>query len=94
MLPKSTMISMVGGSDIGPHNPLWGLLAGYNKQIVTVHDGVGQELSALVYVMDEKLRDLTMPHLGYYDIILQGYCQSGLLEAALKKVLNHAVREV
>ena len=66
----------------------------YDKQMVTVRDGSGQDLSVLVYIMDERFRDPTMPHPGYYDIIVEGYRQNGLPEAALKKALDHAVREV
>ena len=61
---------------------------------MTVRDGLGQSLSVMAYIMDERFREPMLPTTHYYNGILEGYRQNGLPVAALKKAWNHAVREV
>ncbi len=66
----------------------------YNKEQVTVRDGLGRELSVMAYVMDERFREPQMPSTDYYNGILKGYRQNRLPVTALKKAWDHAVQEV
>ena len=62
--------------------------------MVTVRDGLGRSLSAMVYIMDERFREPMLPTDSYYNGILEGYQQNGLPVTALKQAWDHAVREV
>lgn len=66
----------------------------YDKQTVTVRDGLGRELPVMAYIMDERFREPMLPTEPYYNGILEGYRQNGLPEASLKKAWEHAVQEV
>ena len=66
----------------------------YDKRMVTVRDGLGRSLSAMVYIMDERFREPKLPTDSYYNGILEGYRQNGLPVTALKQAWDHAVREV
>ena len=66
----------------------------YDKRMVTVRDGLGRLLSAMVYIMDERFREPKLPTDSYYNGILEGYRQNGLPVTALKQAWDHAVREV
>lgn len=66
----------------------------YDKRMVTVRDGLGRSLSAMVYIMDERFREPMLPTDSYYNGILEGYRQNGLPVTALKQAWDHAVREV
>ena len=66
----------------------------YDKRTVTVRDGLGRELSVMVYVMDERFREPMLPSTVYYSGILEGYKWSGLPVAALKKAWEHVMQEV
>lgn len=66
----------------------------YDKQTVTVRDGLGRELPVMAYIMDERFREPMLPTEPYYNGILEGYRQNGLPEVSLKKAWEHAVQEV
>ena len=66
----------------------------YDKRMVTVRDGLGRSLSAMVYIMDERFREPMLPTDSYYNGILEGYQQNGLPVTALKQAWDHAVQEV
>lgn len=66
----------------------------YDKRMVTVRDGLGRSLSAMVYIMDERFREPMLPTDSYYNGILEGYRQNGLPVTALKQAWDHAVVEV
>ena len=66
----------------------------YDKRMVTVRDGLGRSLSAMVYIMDERFREPMLPTDSYYNGILEGYRQNGLPVTVLKQAWDHAVREV
>ena len=66
----------------------------YDKQMVTVRDGLGRELSVMAYVMDERFREPMLPTNAYYNGILEGYRQNGLPVTALKKAWDHCVQEI
>ena len=66
----------------------------YDKRTVTVRDGLGQELSVMAYIMDERFREPMLPTESYYNGILEGYRQNGLPVRALKTAWQHCVQEV
>ena len=66
----------------------------YDKEMVTVRDGLGRSLSVMAYIMDERFREPMLPTDSYYNGILEGYRQNGLPADALKKAWDHAVQEV
>jgi cation transport regulator ChaC len=66
----------------------------YDKRTVTVRDGQGRELSAMVYIMDERFREPMLPSDVYYKGIWEGYRQNGMPVSALERALKHCAREV
>lgn len=66
----------------------------YNRRTVTVQDGLGRELSAMAYIMDERFRQPMLPKAIYLDIIMEGYEQNGLPMTELKKAVACTVREL
>ena len=66
----------------------------YDKRMVTVRDGEGRSLSVMAYIMDDRFREPMLPTTTYYNGILEGYRQNGLLTSELKRAWDHAVREV
>ena len=66
----------------------------YDKQTVTVRDGLGRELPVMAYIMDERFREPMLPTEPYYNGILEGYRQNGLPVRALKAAWQHCVQEV
>lgn len=66
----------------------------YDKQMVAVRDDQGQELSVMVYVMDERFREPMLPTDSYYNGILEGYRQNGLPTEPLKRAWENCVKEV
>ena len=66
----------------------------YDKRMVTVRDGLGRELSAMVYVMDEQFRKPMLPSHDYYNGILRGYLRFDLPVTALKKAWDNTVQEI
>jgi cation transport regulator ChaC len=66
----------------------------YFKQILTVRDGLGREVTAMAYIMDQRCREPMLPSSAYYNCIWEGSRQNGLPVTALKKALDHAAREV
>lgn len=66
----------------------------YDKRTVTVRDGLGQELSVMAYIMDERFREPMLPTESYYNGILEGYRQNGLPTQPLKQAWEHCVEEV
>lgn len=66
----------------------------YDKRTVTVRDGLGRELSAMVYIMDEQFRKPMLPSHTYYNSILRGYLRFDLPVTALKKAWDNTVQEI
>jgi hypothetical protein len=66
----------------------------YDKRTVTVRDSQGRELSAMVYIMDERFREPMLPSDIYYNGILEGYRQNDMPTEPLKRAWEHCSREV
>ena len=66
----------------------------YDKQTVTVRDGLGRELPVMAYIMDGRFREPMLPTESYYNGILEGYRQNGLPTQPLKQAWEHCVEEV
>ena len=66
----------------------------YDKQTVTVRDGLGRELPVMAYIMDGRFREPMLPAESYYKGILEGYRQNGLPTQPLKQAWEHCVEEV
>ncbi len=66
----------------------------YGKQLVTVRDAQGQELTVMAYIMTERYRTPAVPPTPYYEGIQEGYRQNGLPVGELKKAWENTVREV
>jgi len=66
----------------------------YDKQTVTVRDGLVRELPVMAYIMDERFREPMLPTESYYNGILEGYRQNRLPVRALKAARQHCVQEV
>lgn len=66
----------------------------YSKQEVTVRDALGNEFSAMVYVMtEERSQVVCFPHTAYHDGILEGYIQNDMDTEPLKDALNRCFQE-
>lgn len=66
----------------------------YDKELVSVRDADGRELSVMAYVMTnlpQRVPSLPSPY--YFGSIQEGYEDNGLPEEALQQALSHAFEE-
>ena len=66
----------------------------YRKEQVTVFDAKGQEVSVMVYIMNDRYRSPSIPSDAYYLGIREGYRQNRLPVKHLEKALDHVHAEI